>query len=66
MLGDVPNLAFALGYTNASFTLRSDLSSRGVCRLLNFMDSTDSTSPRRRPKAWSPCERRRSTSRRAT
>jgi monooxygenase len=38
MLAGVPNLAFAFGYTNASFTLRSDLSSRLVCRLVNHMD----------------------------
>jgi cation diffusion facilitator CzcD-associated flavoprotein CzcO len=39
MIGNLPNLAFAFGYTNASFTLRSDLSSRSVCRLLNYMDA---------------------------
>jgi cation diffusion facilitator CzcD-associated flavoprotein CzcO len=38
MLGDVPNLAWCVGYTNASWTLRADLSSRFVCRLLNFME----------------------------
>jgi monooxygenase len=38
MLSDVPNLAWCVGYTNASWTLRADLSSRNVCRLLNFMD----------------------------
>jgi monooxygenase len=41
MLSGVPNLAFAFGYTNASFTLRSDLSSRAVCRVVNFMDEHD-------------------------
>ncbi len=34
MLSGVPNLAFCFGYTNASWTLRADLSSRFVCRLL--------------------------------
>ena len=35
MLGEVPNFAFCLGYTNASWTLRADLSSAFVCRVLN-------------------------------
>jgi cation diffusion facilitator CzcD-associated flavoprotein CzcO len=38
MLSDVPNLAVALGYTNASWTLKADLTSEYVCRLLNYMD----------------------------
>jgi cation diffusion facilitator CzcD-associated flavoprotein CzcO len=38
MLGNVPNFAFCVGYTNASWTLRADLSSSFVCRLLNHMD----------------------------
>ena len=38
MLSDVPNLAIAFGYTNASWTLRSDLTSRMVTRLLAHMD----------------------------
>ena len=38
MLADVPNLAWCLGYTNASWTLRADLTSRQVCRLLAYMD----------------------------
>jgi cation diffusion facilitator CzcD-associated flavoprotein CzcO len=38
MLCDVPNLAFTFGYTNASWTLKSDLSARYVGRLLNHMD----------------------------
>ncbi|HMP03016.1 MAG TPA: NAD(P)/FAD-dependent oxidoreductase [Gemmatales bacterium] len=38
MLSDVPNLAFAMGYTNASWTLKCDLVCRYVCRLLNYMD----------------------------
>ena len=38
MLGNVPNFAFCVGYTNASWTLRADLSSAFVCRLLNHMD----------------------------
>jgi len=38
MFSDVPNLAFAIGYTNASWTLKCDLASQYVCRLLNHMD----------------------------
>ncbi len=38
MLSDVPNLAMAIGYTNASWTLKCELSSQYVCRLLNYMD----------------------------
>jgi monooxygenase len=38
MLSGVPNFAVALGYTNASWTLKCDLCSTYVCRLLNFMD----------------------------
>jgi monooxygenase len=38
MLCGVPNFAFALGYTNASWTLKVDLVSDYLCRLLNYMD----------------------------
>ena len=38
MLNDVPNLALSFGYTNASWTLKCDLTSRYFCRLLNHMD----------------------------
>ena len=38
MLSDVPNAAFAVGYTNASWTLKCELTSEYVCRLLNHMD----------------------------
>jgi hypothetical protein len=38
MLSDVPNFAFAIGYTNASWTLKVDLTAEFVCRLLNHMD----------------------------
>jgi len=37
MLEGVPNLAVALGYTNASWTLKCDLTCDYVCRLLNHM-----------------------------
>ncbi|MGO8906154.1 MAG: flavin-containing monooxygenase [Solirubrobacteraceae bacterium] len=39
MLGGVPNMAFAIGYTNASWTLKCDLTCEYVCRLLNHMDA---------------------------
>jgi len=38
MLSGVPNLAFAVGYTNASWTLKCELTCEYVCRLLNHMD----------------------------
>lgn len=37
MLSGVPNFAMCVGYTNASWTLRADLSSKYVCRVLNHM-----------------------------
>lgn len=37
MLSGVPNLANAMGYTNASWTLKSELIARQVCRILNHM-----------------------------
>lgn len=37
MLSGVPNFAFTFGYTNASWTLKADLVSGYVCRLLNAM-----------------------------
>jgi monooxygenase len=39
MLAGVPNFAFAIGYTNASWTLKADLTSEYVCRLLNHMEA---------------------------
>jgi monooxygenase len=38
MVTGVPNAAFALGYTNASWTLKCDLTCEFVCRVLNHMD----------------------------
>jgi cation diffusion facilitator CzcD-associated flavoprotein CzcO len=38
MYSDVPNLASALGYTNASWTLKCDLTAEYVCRLLKHME----------------------------
>ena len=38
MYSDVPNMASAFGYTNASWTLKCDLTCEYVCRLINYMD----------------------------
>lgn len=39
MLSGVPNFAFTVGYTNASWTLKADLVSEYVCRLLAHMEA---------------------------
>jgi monooxygenase len=41
MLSGVPNLAFVIGYTNASWTLKADLAAEYICRLLSHMDAHD-------------------------
>lgn len=38
LMQDLPNAAIVLGYTHASWTLKSDLVSKFVCRVLNHMD----------------------------
>jgi monooxygenase len=38
MYSDVPNLVATLGYTNASWTLKCDLTCEYACRLINYMD----------------------------
>jgi len=50
MFSDIPNMASAFGYTNASWTLKADLTAEYVCRLLNYMDIRKyaSCTPRRR------------------
>jgi cation diffusion facilitator CzcD-associated flavoprotein CzcO len=40
MLSDVPNMALAFGYTNASWTLKIDLTCERVCRMLNHMEKS--------------------------
>jgi hypothetical protein len=40
MYSGVPNLVSTFGYINASWTLRADLTSEYVCRLLNHLDET--------------------------
>jgi hypothetical protein len=37
MFSDLPNMAFTVGYTNSSWTLKVDLTANYVCRLLNHM-----------------------------
>jgi monooxygenase len=39
MVSGLPNFAFCIGYTRLSWTLRADLSSRLVCKVLNRMKS---------------------------
>jgi cation diffusion facilitator CzcD-associated flavoprotein CzcO len=51
MLGDVPNFAFALGYTNASWTLKCELICQYVCRLLRHMDEHGYRQATPRPSA---------------
>jgi monooxygenase len=56
MFSDVPNLASAFGYTNASWTLKCDLTCEYVCRLLNHMDTNGyrSCTPRRSDPSIAP------------
>jgi cation diffusion facilitator CzcD-associated flavoprotein CzcO len=51
MYSDVPNLVCTFGYINASWTLRADLTSEYVCRLVNHMDQSGAgkVTPRLRP-----------------
>ncbi|MEZ5132248.1 MAG: NAD(P)/FAD-dependent oxidoreductase [Mycobacterium sp.] len=37
MLEDVPNLIWCIGYTNASWTLRADITARATAKLLGYM-----------------------------
>jgi monooxygenase len=41
MLSGVPNFAFTVGYTNASWTLKADLVSEYIVRLLRYLDTHD-------------------------
>jgi len=56
MFSDVPNLALAIGYTNASWTLKAELICRYVCRLLNHMTKTRmrQCTPRLRDSRFEP------------
>lgn len=51
MFSDVPNLAYTFGYTNASWTLKADLTASYLVRLLNHMERTGTAiaMPRRDP-----------------
>lgn len=40
MFSNIPNLSAVFGYLNASWTLRADIISEYVCRVLNHMDAT--------------------------
>lgn len=44
MLQDLPNAAFVIGYTNASWTLGADATALHVCRLLKHMDKKNQSS----------------------
>ncbi|MDG1473661.1 MAG: NAD(P)/FAD-dependent oxidoreductase [Porticoccaceae bacterium] len=44
MNSDIPNMVTTFGYINASWTLRADLTAEWVCRLLNHMNETQSSS----------------------
>jgi monooxygenase len=39
MLSGLPNMAYTVGYTNIGWTLKADLVSEFVCRVLNHMDA---------------------------
>jgi cation diffusion facilitator CzcD-associated flavoprotein CzcO len=56
MLSNVPNLAIALGYTNASWTLKADLVCEFVCRLLNHMEKRGQKKCIARPEHGMPEE----------
>lgn len=52
MSSDVPNMAWVFGYLRTSWTMRADLISDFVCRLLHHMDEIGATvvTPRLRPE----------------
>ncbi|HEX7759389.1 MAG TPA: NAD(P)/FAD-dependent oxidoreductase [Caulobacteraceae bacterium] len=59
MYSGVPNLASTFGYTNASWTLKADLTAEYVCRLLNHMKRGGysecrpvNNDPDLKPSAW--------------
>lgn len=37
MFDGIPNMTYAFGYTNASWTLKCDMTNQYTCRLINFM-----------------------------
>ncbi|HEV2365875.1 MAG TPA: NAD(P)/FAD-dependent oxidoreductase [Caulobacteraceae bacterium] len=59
MYSGVPNLASTFGYTNASWTLKADLTAEYVCRLINHMERKGFTEcrpvlddPEMAPQPW--------------
>ncbi|OUS32588.1 FAD-containing monooxygenase EthA [Gammaproteobacteria bacterium 45_16_T64] len=42
MLEDLPNIGFTFGYTNSSWTLKADLTSEYLCRVINDLDKRKS------------------------
>jgi len=44
MLSGVPNLALCIGYVNASWTLRAEVTHTFVCRVLAYLDEHDAES----------------------
>ncbi len=43
MLDDVPNLFWCIGYTNASWTLRADMTARATAKLIGYMKANGYT-----------------------
>lgn len=43
MFSDVPNLLQTFGYINASWTLRADLNSRFICKLVKHLDASNTS-----------------------
>ncbi|MCH9642307.1 MAG: NAD(P)/FAD-dependent oxidoreductase [Actinomycetia bacterium] len=39
LIEDVPNMAWCIGYTNASWTLRADMTAKAFAKLLAYMDA---------------------------
>jgi len=56
LVEDVPNFAYIFGYTNAPWTLKADLASRYVCRLINYMDENQLQSVYPHPEAGQKTE----------
>jgi monooxygenase len=56
MLSGVPNMALSLGYTNASWTLKCDLTCEFACRLINHMDEHSYRQATPRPDPNTPTQ----------
>jgi len=56
MFSDLPNFAFTMEYTNASWTLKSDIACGYFCKLLNYMKDNDYAliCPRISLMGWQP------------